>query len=161
MKTKNIIRPLIAISVLIITALACGSSNTGTKVGDATSAPTAPPQVAIYKVGEVIEVETQTIVMNSAEIQGDVLIANFTIENKGTSDLAVSSLLSFSAKDNEGSKLEQEIFDCGTSSLDGTILPGDKLKGDICYKGLTTDSVKIYYEADLFGSGAIVWEITK
>jgi hypothetical protein len=69
-------------------------------------------------------------------------------------------MLSFTAKDSEGTKLEQEIFDCG-SGLDGKVLPGDKLKGNICWSGATTNTVKIYYEAELFSSGAVVWEVTK
>jgi hypothetical protein len=159
MKPKMIF-PQILLVVLILITLACGSSSSGQKIGEVTqSAPnSAPPQVTTYSIGDLIQVGDGTIVLNSASIQNGVLHANFTIENKGTSDMNVSSMLSFSAKDSEGTKLEQELFDCG-SSLDGKILPGDKLKGDICWTGLTTNSVKMYYEAELFSSGAVVWEI--
>jgi hypothetical protein len=161
MKNKTIVYPLIGLAVLIIVSLACGSSNTGVQVGVTTTNPTsAPPQVVTHKIGDIIQVGDSTIVMNSAGIQSNKLSANFTIENKGTSDMNVSSMLSFSAKDSEGTKLTQNIFDCGTG-LDGKVLPGDKLKGDICWDGATTDTVKIYYEAELFSSGAIVWEVTK
>jgi hypothetical protein len=98
-------------------------------------------------------------VLNSAEFQGDILQANFTVENNG-SDLNVSSLLSFSAKDNEGSKLDQSISSCSPGP-DGKILPGDKLKGNICWSRATKTPINIYYEAELFSSGAVVWEITK
>ena len=125
-----------------------------------TSATAAPVQVQLYKVSDVVQVKDHTITLNSATIQADILKANFTIENKGKDEIAVSSLLSFDAKDTEGTKLESSIFDCG-SSLDGKILAGDKLKGDICWKGLTTDKARIYYEANIFGSGAIVWEVSK
>lgn len=162
MKRKNVI--YLVFVVLFITVLACGSSNQGQKVGESSgnAAPTAAPaKVEIYKAGDVVQVEDHTIVLNSAEIQGNILKANFTIENKGGSDLNVSSLLSFTAKGDDGSKLEPEIMDCGSSHLDGKVLPSDKLKGDICWKGLTTASAKIYYEASLLGSGAIVWEVRK
>ena len=94
-----------------------------------------------------------TIVLNSAEFEGDVLKANFTIENMSPEDVAVSSTMSFEAKDTEGTQLDQEIFDCG-SSLDGSVLPGDKLKGDVRRSGAAADVIKIYYRADRSGSGA-------
>ncbi len=161
MKRNLTLYAFIAIAVLGLSSLACGSSssNEGTLIGtQAPVATSAPPQVKIYNVGDVIQAKDHTIVLNSAEITGDKLKANFTIENKGSSDLGVSSMLSFSAKDSEGTKLEPDIFDCG-SSLDGKILPGDKLKGDICWEGATNKPIKIYYESSLLGQGAIVWEI--
>lgn len=153
---------MIALGLLVLVTLACGSSSTGLKIDETTTNPptSAPPQVEVYKIGDVIQVGDQTIVLNSAEFQGNKLVANFTIQNKGSNDLTVSSMLSFTAKDSVGTKLEQNIFDCG-SGLDGKILPGDKLKGNICWNGATTNSVKIYYEAELFSSGAVVWEVTK
>ena len=145
----------------VVFVLACGTSNAGTQIG--TSAPSAkataaPAKTKIYKVGDLIEVEEQTIVMNSADIVENVLKANFTLTNKGTDDENVSSLLSFSAKDSEGVKLDASIFDCG-STLNGKVLPGEKLRGDICWKTTNDKPFRIYYEANVFGSGAIVWEI--
>jgi hypothetical protein len=56
--------------------------------------------------------------------------------------------------------LEQAIFNCNPG-LDGKVLPGDLLRGNICWTGATSDMIKIYYEASLFGEGAVVWEITR
>ena len=68
-------------------------------------------------------------------------------------------MLSFYARVRDGSSLQQEYFDCGTS-LDGSVIPGDKLKGDICWSGASLDDgIKIYYESDPFGEGAVVWII--
>ena len=115
------------------------------------------PSIEIHQVGDLIEVDEHTIRLNSVEYQETVLIANFTIENQGSSDLNVSRMLSFSARKSDGTKLEQEIFDCGTSSLDGKVLGGDRLRGSICWSGIgPDDGTKIYYEAELFGSGAVV-----
>jgi hypothetical protein len=165
MNNKNLAKLKVALAALVLVTLACvcGSSNSGQKVGEATttSPNSAPAQATTYKVGDIVQVGDGTIVLNSAALQGGKLQANFTIENKGTTDMNVSSLLSFTAKDSEGTKLESNFMDCGSSSLDGKILPNDKLKGDVCWQGATTNSVKIYYEAELFGSGAIVWEITQ
>lgn len=147
----------IALAVLILVSLACGSSSTGVKVGESTSNPAAvPPQVQVYKIGDVVQVGNQTIVLNSAGVQGTQLGANFTIENKGSSDLTVSAMLSFTAKDSEGTKLDSD-FNC--AGLNGKVLPGDKLKGDICWTGATKAPFKIYYEAELFSTGAVVWQV--
>ncbi len=162
MKNKMLLYPFLAIAALVLAILACGSDNAGTKVDESSeSSPAEPPKVQTYAVGDVVQVKDQTITMNSAEFQGNTLVANFTIANSGSDDMTVSTMLMFNARDNEGSKLEEDIFDCNPS-LGGTVLPGDKIKGNVCYTGVSNaSSVKIYYEASLFGSGAVVWEITK
>lgn len=119
----------------------------------------AAPQIEVFKIGDVVQGQSHTIRLNSLEYQGTVLVTDFTVENLGDSDVDMSSMLSFSAKKSDGTLLEQEYFDCGTSGLDGKVLPGDRLRGSICWAGASAeDGIKIYYEADLFGEGAIVWE---
>jgi hypothetical protein len=160
MKKKALLYLLIFVSVLALSALACGSDNTGQKIEEKEEAPTASSKVETYEIGDVIQVKDHTIILNEVTVRGKRLKANFTVENKGDDEIAISSIMSFSAKDAEGTKLEQEMFDCSSSSLNGKLLAGDKIKGDICWKGLSTDSAKIYYEASLLGSGAVVWEVT-
>lgn len=144
--------------VLFLAILACGGSNTGQKVGETTSAgPTNTPGVSVYKAGDIIKLSDHTIVMNSGEVKTNILQANFTIENTSSKDIAISSLLNFSAKSSDGTKLDISL-DCG-SDLGGTILSGDKLKGDICFKLAGSAPYRIYYQSGLFSSGAIVWEI--
>jgi hypothetical protein len=179
---------LIALSVLVLATIACGSSNTGEKVTSqpgsqpaaaqptgqssgqsaatkptsqpaATQAP-AQPKPQTYNAGDVVKVEDHTIVLNAATVNGNTLVANFTVDNQGTKDLAVSSMLSFDAKDSEGSKLDQAIVDCPSGHFDGKVLPGDKLKGNICWTVPSGASdIRIYYTASLFGSGAVVWAV--
>ena len=116
-------------------------------------------KVEVFKAGDVVKIQDQTIILNRVEFQGNVLKANFTIENQGSSDLEVSSMLSFYSRKRDGSSLEDEFFDCGTS-FDGSVIPGDKLTGDICWSGANADDgIRIYYEAELFSSGAVVWLI--
>lgn len=177
MKQRNLYYIILAIGVLLLVSLACGSSNEGTVITPAsqeveeTDAPVVEeaepveteqveepkPSFDVYEVGDLIEVKDHTIRLNSVEYNGNMLVANFTFENHGTSDLNVSSIISFSAKKDDGTLLDQEYFDCGTS-LDGSVLPSDKLRGDICWSGTSPDdNIKIYYEASLFGQGAVVW----
>jgi len=147
---------LIVVSVLILAALACGSSDTGIKIDEIDTATRTPVEVETYDVGDVIEIKGRTIVLNSAKLSGKILQANFTIENKGDSEFTISTMASFNARDSEGTKLSEDIFDCGPS-LGGTILAGDKSKGNVCYEITGNAPYKIYYEATLFGSGAVVW----
>jgi Domain of unknown function (DUF4352) len=175
---------LIAAAVLLVASLACGTSNTGEKVGStpaasqpaatqaasgpaatqvATQAPAptqAPVQVQTYKVGDMVKVQDHTIVLNSAKVDGGALVANFTIDNPGSTELNVSSVMSFDAKDSEGTKLDQDIMNCPSGSLDGKVLAGDKLKGNICWKVAGgTKGIRIYYTASLLGTGAVVWAV--
>ena len=172
---KNKFHIVLAIGVLFLVSLACGGSNEGTVITppsqeveqeepSAEEPITEPeqeeqkPAFEVYKVGDLVEVKDHTIRLNSVEYQGSILVANFTVENNGASDLAISSLISFSAKKGDGTLLEQAYFDCGTSGLDGSVLPSDKLRGDICWSGASSDAgIKVYYEASLFGQGAVVW----
>jgi hypothetical protein len=111
----------------------------------------------VFQVGDPIQVQDTSVVLNSAEIDGNMLKANFTLENQGSSDLEISSMLSFYARKRDGSPLEQEYFDCG-SSMDGSVIPGDKLTGDICWtEANPEDGIKIYFEPELFSEGAVVW----
>lgn len=186
MAKRNHIINILVIGLLLWVSLACGSSNEGVKVTpatvaatattsapvqeakpSATQAPTAKataPAVstaagATFKVGDLVAVEEHTIRLNQVTYQGDTLIANFTIENNGNSDVTISSLMSFSAKKADGTRLNQEIFDCAESGLDGKVLPGDRLRGGICWSGASPDDgIKIYYQASLLSKGAVVWD---
>jgi hypothetical protein len=175
---KNYINITLAIVALLFVSLACGSSNEGrvvTQAAPASEQTTVPssevaapeetepvneskPSLEVFEVGDLIEVEDHAIRLNGVKYQGTILVANFTIDNLGSDDVSVSSLISFSAKKADGTKLDQEYFDCGDSGLDGSVLPSDKLRGDICWSGADpADGIRIYYEASLFGQGAVVW----
>ena len=123
-------KTILAFCLLLLGVLACGSSNTGVAIptAEGSSATSAPPQQQTFAVGDLVQVQDHTIMLNSATIDSTSLMkASFSLENKGTETLTVSSLLSFEVKDNEGSKLEQDYMSCGRSSFDGSVLPGDKL----------------------------------
>jgi hypothetical protein len=155
---------LLPIAVIMLVTIACGTSaNTGQKVGEvetvteSAAAVEATPSKSVFTVGDIVGLNDHTIAVNSVEYTTGLVKVNLTVENTGTSDLTVSSIMSFSAKSDDGTKLESEIFDCGTS-LDGSVLPGDKLRGDLCYKLAAPGLFKVYYESSLFSSGAVVWE---
>ncbi len=150
MKTSRKLQILVPVIVFALVIIACGSSsNTGEKVGEVNTSP-SPTKTSTTgeKVGEV-NTTLWTMLL-------DLLKVNFLVDNTGSTDLSVSSMISFSAKSDDGTKLEQEYFDCG-ASLDGSVLPGDKLRGDLCFKLPAPGLFKVYYESSLFSSGAVVW----
>ncbi len=161
MKNKNLLAIILSLLAILLTQLACGSSNTGEKVGESEGTTAVAPQIEVYKAGDIIKVDDYTITLETTEIQGSKLIANFVVDNSaGTKEITISSLMSFEAKDSEGNKLSTAF--CDGSGLDGSVLVGDKLRGSICWDGvLEGATLKIYYEPSLFGSGAIVWEVGK
>jgi len=170
MNPKN--SPLVALVMLILSALACGSPDVTPSV-ISTSPVTAPAIVissftpeplptdtakpSTYIIGDVIQLSDRTVVLNSAAIENNVLKANFTIENTGSEPISVSSIASFSVKDADGVKMEQEFFNCGTS-FDGNVIAGDKLKGDICWSLAQAKAlpIKIYYQPQMFSADIIV-----
>ena len=112
-------------------------------------------------MGDVIQFSDHTVTMTDARLSSDVLQTFFTVTNTGSKDVNVSSLISFDARLPDGTKLERDIFNCTGANLDGRVLPGESLKGSICWQGVTGDVVKVYYVANIFDSGATVWEIRR
>lgn len=184
MKKKSLRTMIVLVMVIFITSMACGSSdNVGEKVGEIENAPaeqsavnstedpivetedpTTVPTEAVqlkdkYAVGDIIATPNQIIVLTGAEFLNNLLVANFYIGNTSSEFASISSLISFSARNSDGTTLEQEWFEC-SPGLDGTVAPGDKLKGKICWKN-ASPGAKIYYEENLFSSGAITWEINE
>lgn len=81
------------------------------------------------------------------------LLIDLTIENNGTEDLSISSLMSFELKTPDGEQAEQTYFlDSITSQLDGTIMPGDLLKGQIAYDVKSADKYYFYFVDSLLDS---------
>ncbi len=75
MNNRKLRYAIFALVVVVLIQLACGSSNTGQKVGEVTSPTSAPVTAQVYKVGDIVQIKDQTIVLNSAEIQNDILKA--------------------------------------------------------------------------------------
>lgn len=154
MTTKMILGATLFLLMLLFQ---CCPSNVGQKIGEATPSP-GTQEVTVFKVGDIVQAGGHTVTLNSAEASGGVLTANFTVENTGDKEMIVSSLLSFEARKQDGTKLNLTL--CQGSGLDGKVLVGDRMRGDLCWNGVSaTAGIRIYYKPSLFGSGAIVWEL--
>lgn len=130
----------------------------------ATSAPklVPPPTLKIYKVGETATLKDQKIVLNSVKHTGEAVKADLTITNTGAKSFTVSSLASFEARDLQGYKGSFNLDLSSSSTLDGDILPNDKLHGTLSYKfPAKAVGLKLYYAPDVFDGAAVVFALDK
>lgn len=128
-----------------------------TRVSSTVPASTQAPASKFYAPGDVIQLADHRITLNSAEFSGDMLKLTYLIENTGTDALSVSSI-AFDARKQDGSRLQESMFDCD-SILGGKIPPNDKMLGSICYKGPFDGPVKVYYTPALFDDQMIIWQV--
>lgn len=74
------------------------------------------------------------------------LVIDLTIENTGSEELDISSMLSFDLKDANGEKGSYALLtEAISSQLDGSIMAGDLLKGQIAYDVKDSDVFYFYY----------------
>jgi hypothetical protein len=121
-----------------------GSAPTGTSAG---ARPVATVQA--FKKGETATLDGQKVTLNEATRNGAVYVADLTVENTGTKQINVSSLVSFEARDALGNKGSFKLTE--SKGLDGTVDPGGKLRGTIGYEfAADAKGVKLYYSSAVF-----------
>ena len=98
------------------------------------------------------------ITLVDAQFQGNVLVATFLAENISNHNISYSQF-DFSAKDSEYEILDTEWFNCPGSTFNGTITPGDKLKGNVCFKNAVNRPIKITYKPNLFLNNIYIFEV--
>ncbi|MFC2043025.1 DUF4352 domain-containing protein [Chloroflexota bacterium] len=144
-------RVLIVVLVLVLAALACNG-------GDGSEE--KKPQLKKSHIGDIIQVEDSTIILNSTEFSNDTLTANITIENGGSEELFVSGLLHFDAIDGEGTKLVHRDS-CPTPFVE-RVQPGDKFRGNTCFiVKPETELVKLYYTTGILSDDSVMWEANR
>lgn len=78
------------------------------------------------------------------------LLIDMTFENIGTEQQTISTIMQFELKTPDGEKLNQEyMLDAVKSSLDGSIMVNDKLKGQIAFDVTDQDYYYFYYKDGL------------
>lgn len=169
---------IVALIVLgVISAIFGGgkSSVDSAKVGEKTTetvktTSNTPELKASYKVGDIVSVGDYLVTVNSFKNNiatdnqfivpkdGNQFVqVDITIENKGKDKTNISTLLQMYVKDSEGSKFNQ-TFIPDQKSLDGELLSGDKVKGQLTYEvPKNVSGMKYYYNAAfLFGKSIVV-----
>lgn len=78
------------------------------------------------------------------------LLIDLTLENNGDEEVSISSLMQFELKLPNGEKASQEyMLDAVKSSLDGSIMPNDLLKGQIAFDVSNEEYYYFYYQDGL------------
>lgn len=160
MKTKFIVFFLVI--SLVITG--CSLTESTNEKGEKTSE---------FKMGETAKVNNTKMVINSVtkidkecafewggkcesytEPENDYfLLIDLTVENIGSETLSISSLISFDLKDSNGEKGSLSyMLDAVKSSLDGDVMAGDRLKGQIAFDVKDSDVYYFYYSDSLIDS---------
>lgn len=147
-------------SILILTGCTGETTSTneaGNKTRDFTINETATVNDTKIKINSVKKLLSECSWEYDGECQSETtpdndyfLIFDLTIENTGTEDLSISSLMSFDIKDENGEKGKYAFLDAITSQLDDSVMPGDLLKGQIAFDVKETDKYTFYYTDSLF-----------
>ena len=80
------------------------------------------------------------------------LVIDLTIENNGSEELAISSMLSFDLKDSTGEQGKYALLTKSINSqLDGSIMANDLLKGQIAYDVKQSNTYNFYFKDNILG----------
>jgi hypothetical protein len=120
-----------------------------------------PESAASFGVGDMATGDDFTVTLNSARSSRDdsfggpdndfYLVVDLTIENTSTEESSVSSLASFEIKGSDLYKYDVGYFADVKGSLDGSILGGSKLRGEIAFDVPTLPFYEFSYTHDFFG----------
>lgn len=183
MSSKRNFVPFLALAVLLLVSLACGSTTSPSLV--ATSAPPvdsgsqpqeqptqapAPVTQQNYKVGDVVSIGDHVLVVLGWEnIQpsdfskpdaGKKFVAvELLIVNNSQSAMSVSTLLQMSMKDDTGQKYDVDFMAStaiGGASVDGELAPGEKVRGKVGFQvAENATGLQFVFDASVFGSGKV------
>ena len=126
-------------------------------------------EVKKFSVGDSVEFDGMKITLNEARIEEggefdepteeQFVVANLTIENGTDEEQTVSSVMNIELKDDEGYTYNTTILTEGTKGqLDGTLPPGESMKGDIPFDVSKSDKYELHF-SDPFKSGKAIWVI--
>jgi len=163
---KVLIGGVIIIVILFIIGAASGGSSKSQKVGEngqpsspSTQEPPSQPTNVTYKVGDQIKSGDYVVSVNSVRKStgsqfmkpkdGSVyIIPNVTVQNNSSDKTTISSLLQMYIKDSEGNKYSPALTTDATGKVDGELLGGEKVKGDVGFEvPKTATGLKFYYTA--------------
>ena len=184
---KNIVAPVIGLVVLIgIAGAIGGSGDEPVKTSDASSS--AHPSVSvsavsttekqektIFGIGETVSLHNVSATLLSVTenygsefikpTEGHVfVVCEFEIENGTSSDVAVSSVLSFEAYfDDYAANLDLYAMSLGNGNqLDGTVAAGKKLKGTVGYQAPSDwSTVELHFSPSVWSGKDIVFTHSK
>ena len=141
----------------------------------------APPSIQgeaeqqVYQVGQSVEVENLVLTVNAVtSLTGDqfnkpepgnvFLVVDLTIENKGKSAEAISSMLQIWLKDVEGRKYTLDLsasVAAGGATPDGELAPGERTRGKVGFQvPESVQGLTLVFDASVFGGGKVFVELS-
>lgn len=140
-----------------------------------TAAVEAAPEKTSFGIGEAAEYRDIIVTLNSVtESNGNgvfkpedgkvFLLCEFTIENNSSSDLAVSSMLSFEAyaDDYSASMNLSATVSSDKNQLDGSVASGKKMNGVIGYEVLNDwSNFEIRFQPNVWSSKSFIFSVSK
>ncbi len=128
------------------------------------------PKTQVYGVGETVEVDGLKITVNSSQDTDDAdqyntaanldegntyNILDITIENDSDEEVTISSALNFEVKDGDGRKASYVLAIRGNGQLDGSILPGDKMTGELVTQAPRDGELNLYFKSSAFNGSTV------
>ncbi len=181
MNEKRNAVPFVALAVLMLVSLACGSSVSPTLV--ATSAPPvdsgsqpqeqptqAPVTQQTYNVGDVVSIGDHVLVVLGWENippsdfskpdEGKKFVAvELLVVNNSQSSMNISTLLQMSMKDDTGQKYDTDFMASTAingASVDGELAPGEKVRGKVGFQiADNATGLQFVFDASIWGSGKV------
>lgn len=129
---------------------------------------TAAPEV--FKVGESVQFNDLVITVNSVEnhkgsnfekpADGNVFkVVDVTVENKGSNEENVSSLMQTSMNDAEGYSYNVQLATYDKNQLDGAVPAGRKLRGQVAFEVPKDAKGLEFVFSEPFSSGQAIWAL--
>jgi hypothetical protein len=167
---------LTVILVLIVLAIIGSAGSAPKKVGENGNGGSPSPSKAdtnkTYKVGDQVQSGDFVFTVNSVRKDpgslyfkpkdGNVYqVTNVTIENKSKDRTNISTLLQMYVKDADSTKYTPTVISTDTTGqVDGELLAGEKVKGDVSFEVPTTATgLKFYFTPEWLSGGTIVVDL--
>jgi len=164
---KRLTSLLLAI-LFVVVVTGCGGTVTPEK-----AEPSETPQVQqpeTFEIGDVVKAGKVRVTLHQVRTwKGDdwnkpsdghiYLIPEATIENISEEAYHTSTLLQWSAVDQDGVKYSIALVTNLKGSLDGEIGPGRKIRGEIAFEVERGKKYEIIFQPEAFASGQVIWQV--
>lgn len=158
---------LLAVAMIVVSA--CGTGGEAAAPTPSVTATAGPPK---HQVGDKIDFPSQSVTLDSATVEGDILKATFTVTNNSTQPLILTTGIRATYAVSHGDLQPVEVpSKCpGKWTQLDPVKPGETKTGSSCFQGVTGDENIIVTYPDLLagatgGASAMAaiaqWEVTR
>lgn len=131
------------------------------------------PKTTTYAIGDTVKAKDVEYTLNGVrESQGNEFIKpdegkvyyliDLTIENKGSETYGVSSLMNFKLVDGEGVSYDVAIGADTNGSLDGEVMAGRKMKGELAFEiPKAAKGLELEVKHNIMTSGSIIYKLDR